>query len=381
MSHITSSSLTLLPPSPYLPLSERTGKLPFMLTNDYMFKVVLQTDETILCALLCSLLDLTPGDIHSIVITNPLVPGATVKDKDTILDIRLILNGDRLINLEMQIKNKGDWPERSLCYLCRAFDNPKKGASYLNVTPAHHIGILNFSLPHVQKQFYSHYLMINEQTHEIFSNKLRLSILNLTQAKLATEHDRLSGLTRWAAAFKAKTWEEYQMLAEEDVLFQKVSDALYLLSENREVAEQCRRMQEAEAQRKHWEKLEEDYAALEKAFAEKKSALAEQESILAEQESILAKQESILAEKDGAIAEKDNALAEKDNALAEKDSALAEKDSALAEKDSALAEKDNALAEKDNALAEQARVIAAKEAELEQLRAQLHKYQEQNRPK
>ena len=31
------------------------------------------------------------------------------------------------------------------------------------------------------------------------------------------------------------------MLAEEDVLFQKVSDALYLISENREIAEQCRR--------------------------------------------------------------------------------------------------------------------------------------------
>ena len=316
------SFLTLLPPSPYLPLSERTGKLPFMLTNDYMFKVVLQTDKTILCALLCSLLDLTPGDIHSIVITNPFVPGTTVKDKDTILDIRLVLNGDRLINLEMQIKNKGDWPERSLCYLCRAFDNLEKGAPYRNITPAHHIGILNFSLPHVQKQFYSHYYMINETTQEIFSDKLRLSVLNLTQTALATEHDRQSGLTRWAAAFKATTWEEYQMLAEEDDLFQKVSDALYLISENREIAEQCRRMQEAEARRKRWEKLEEDYTALEKAFAEKKSALAEQESILAKQES--------------------------------------------------------ALAEKDSALAEQARILAAKEAELEQLKAQLHEYQEKN---
>ncbi|MDE5819622.1 MAG: Rpn family recombination-promoting nuclease/putative transposase, partial [Lachnospiraceae bacterium] len=246
------SFLTLLPPSPYLPLSERSGKLSFPLTNDYMFKVVLQTDETILCALLCSLLDLMPGDIHSIVITNPFVPGATIEEKDTILDIRLILNGDRLINLEMQIKNEGDWPERSLCYLCRAFDNLEKGAPYLNVTPAHHIGILNFSLPHVQKQFYSHYLMINEKTHEIFSDKLRLSILNLTQTALATEHDRHAGLTRWAAAFKATTWEEYQMLAEEDVLFQKVSDALYLLSQNREIAEQCRRVQEAEARRKRW---------------------------------------------------------------------------------------------------------------------------------
>ena len=325
------SFLTLLPPSPYLPLSKRTGKLPFMLTNDYMFKVVLQTDETILCALLCSLLDLTPGDIHSIVITNPFVPGTTIKDKDTILDIRLILNGDRLINLEMQIKNEGDWPERSLCYLCRAFDNLEKGAPYRNVTPVHHIGILNFSLPHVQKQFYSHYLMINEKTHEPFSDKLRLSVLNLTQTALATEHDRQSGLTKWAAAFKAKTWEEYQMLAEEDALFQKVSDALYLISENREIAEQCRRMQEAEARRKRME------------------------------------------EQEAQQIERENALNERENMLVEKEGTLAEKENTLVEKESALTEQANALAQQEHDLAERDRVLSEKEAELELLMAQLCK--------
>ena len=336
------SFLTLLPPSPYLPLSERTGELPFMLTNDYMFKVVLQTDETILCALLCSLLDLTPGDIHSIVITNPFVPGATVKDKDTILDIRLVLNGDRLINLEMQIKNKRDWPERSLCYLCRAFDNLEKGAPYPDVTPAHHIGILNFSLPHVQKQFYSHYYMINETTQEIFSDKLRLSVLNLTQTALATEHDRQSGLTRWAAAFKAKTWEEYQMLAEEDVLFQKVSDALYLIAENREIAEQCRRMQEAEAMRKRMEE-----------------------------------QEAQQIERENALDERENALDERENTLADRESTLADRESILDDKANMLAQHENALAQQKHDLMERDRALAEKQAELDQLMAQLRKYQQE----
>ncbi|MDE5820183.1 MAG: Rpn family recombination-promoting nuclease/putative transposase [Lachnospiraceae bacterium] len=364
------SFLTLLPPSPYLPLSERTGELPFMLTNDYMFKVVLQSDETILCALLCSLLDLTPDDIHSIVITNPFVPGATIKDKDTILDIRLVLNGDRLINLEMQIKNEGDWPERSLCYLCRAFDSLEKGAPYRSVTPAHHIGILNFNLPHVQKQFYSHYFMINETTHEIFNDKLRLSVLNLTQTVLATEHDRQSGLTRWAAAFKATTWEEYQMLAEEDVLFQKVSDALYLISENREIAEQCRRMQEAEARRKRMEEQEAQQIERANALAQRESALAERENTLAERENTLAEQENTLAEQTNALAQQESALAERKSTLAEQTNALARQEHDLTERELALAEKDQALAARDQAL-------AAKQAELEQLMAQLRKYQQE----
>ena len=283
MSQIT-SFLTLSAPSPYLPLSGRSGKLPFTLTNDYLFKAVFQTDETILRSLLCSLLDFAPDDIHSIVITNALVLGATIDSKDTVLDIRLVLNGYRLVNLEMQIKNESNWSERSLCYLCRSFDNLGKGASYPDVKPAHHIGILNFSLPHLQKQFYSHYWMINETTHDKFSDKFRLSVLNLTQTALATEHDRHAGLVRWAYAFKATTWEEYQMLAAEDSIFEKVSDALYLLSENREVAEQCIRMREAAAKQEYLE---------------------------------------------GQLAEKDSALAEKDSALAQKDSALAQKEAEL----------------------------------------------------
>ncbi|MCM1538541.1 MAG: Rpn family recombination-promoting nuclease/putative transposase [bacterium] len=256
------SFFTILPPSPYLPLSKRTGPLPFTLTNDYMFKIVFQSDPDILSALLCSLLDLNPEDIRSIVIANALDPDATVKSKDTILDIRLVLNGDRLINLEMQVRDEHNRTERSLFYLCRTFDNLKTGASYVDVTPARCIGILNFGLPHVQKQFYSHYYMTNETTHEIFSHKFRLSALNLTQTELATEHDRQSGRTRWAAAFKAATWEEFQMLAEEDILFQKVSDVLYLLSENREVAEQCRRRMEAETRENRLQELEAEHTAM-----------------------------------------------------------------------------------------------------------------------
>ncbi|MCM1103735.1 MAG: Rpn family recombination-promoting nuclease/putative transposase [Clostridium sp.] len=338
-----SQNTSFLPPSPYLSLSERTGPLPVTLTNDYMFKVVFQLYPDILHPLLCSLLDLKPDDICTVKITNTLVPGDTVESKDTILDIRLLLNDDRLINLEMQVRNEGDWAERSLYYLCRTFNNLETGADYLSVKPAHHIGILNFGPPHVQEQFYSHYYMANETTHEIFSHKFRLSVLNLTQTELATEHDRQSGLTKWAAAFKATTWEEFQMLAEEDILFQKVSDAIYLLSENREVAEQCRRRMEAEAVEKRRQEREAErekkYAELDKAFAEKEKAFAEQA----------------------------NALAEQANALAEKDSALAEMGSALVKKDNALTEKDSIISEKDNTIAEQAAELALLRAQIEAL--------------
>lgn len=272
-----SSLITLHAPNPFVPLSERTGKLTFTLTNDYLFKVILQRNETVLRALLCSLLGLRPKAIRSIVIANPIEPGAAIGSKDAILDIKLILNSRRILNLEMQIKNEHDWPERSLSYLCQSFNNLAKGDAYINVKPVHHIGILNFSLPDLPKQFYSHYYLMDNRTHSIFTDKFRLSVLDLTQTALATEHNRRFQLDHWAAAFRATTWEEFNMLAKEDILFEKVADALYLLAENPEIAEQVRRRDEAAAREKRRE------AEQKRLKAERKRLEARQKRLEAEQ--------------------------------------------------------------------------------------------------
>lgn len=49
-----------------------TGPLPVKLTNDYLFRALLQTNEHVLKGLTASLLHLNIGDIHSIRITIPL---------------------------------------------------------------------------------------------------------------------------------------------------------------------------------------------------------------------------------------------------------------------------------------------------------------------
>ena len=67
------------------------------------------------------------------------------------------------------------------------------------------------------------------------------------------------------------------MLTAEDSIFEKVSDALYLLSENREIAEQCLRMQEAAATEKY---RQEQIEKMNNALAKKDSALAQKEAEL-----------------------------------------------------------------------------------------------------
>lgn len=303
--------ITLHVPPLYVPLEKRTGKLPFTLTNDYLLKILLQKNEDILCALLRSLLSLPPDAIHSVVIMNTIEPGTVITDKSSILDIKLILNDRQILNLEMQVKNEHNWPERSLSYLCRSFDNVSRGQDYVSVLPVHHIGILNFSLDGLPRQFYSHYYLTEQHTYTIYTTKFRLSVFDLTQAVLATEADKQHHLHLWAAAFRATTWEEFYMIAKEDVLFQKVADALYIVLENRELAEQIRRQWEAEATKKRLEEeqrqREAEYQQREVEYkqreAEYKRQKAEDQQLIAQNEQRIAQDQQRIAQDQQRIAE------------------------------------------------------------------------------
>lgn len=59
-------------------LASATGKIPFGMTNDYMFRAVLQKNNKVLRGLICSLLQLTEADIKSVAITNPIIIGEAI---------------------------------------------------------------------------------------------------------------------------------------------------------------------------------------------------------------------------------------------------------------------------------------------------------------
>ena len=112
------------------------GKLTIPMTNDYLFRALLQQNNKVLTGLIASLLHLFPSEITSVEITNSIVLGESTNDKTFFLDIRVDLNQNTLINLEMQVINEHNWPERSLSYLYREFDQlssskPESGRNYI----------------------------------------------------------------------------------------------------------------------------------------------------------------------------------------------------------------------------------------------------------
>lgn len=107
-------------------LQDATGELDFRLTNDCMFHVVFQKNPKALLGLCASLLHMHPEEIRSVEVLNPFEFKAMPTDKTFILDLKVMLNDDSILNFEVQVVDEADWPERSLTYACRTFDQLKR---------------------------------------------------------------------------------------------------------------------------------------------------------------------------------------------------------------------------------------------------------------
>ncbi len=213
-------------------VQRKTGKLKYTLTNDYLFKVFLQRNKKALKGLLSALLCMDENEIISVEILNPIQEGESIDDKTMILDIKLVLNQDKVINIEMQVRNDGDWPERSLGYLCRAFDQLNKGDDYLDVKETIHIGILDFTPRDFPQKLFLQYYLSEKETHHIYSRKFHLKMLQLNQLGNPSDEEQMPDIYYWAALFKETTWEEVYMLAERNETMKECIVTLKELTED-----------------------------------------------------------------------------------------------------------------------------------------------------
>ena len=273
---------------------EASGEVLYNMTNNYMFRYILQKNEKVLKGLICSLLHLHPEEVTKVEITNPINLSGDITGKEFILDINVILNNNTRINLEMQVANEYNWPERSLSYLCRSFDQLYRGQKYEEVLPVIHIGFLNFTLHPKAPEFYATYQMLNIRNHFVYSDKFILSVVNLNQIEMATDEDKPHNIDYWAYIFKAKTWEEIQMLAKDNEYLQEAAESLYVANADEIVRQQCRAREDAERLQRT---LERDN----KLLKEQNDVLTEQNETLTEQNETLTEQNETLIEKIAAL--------------------------------------------------------------------------------
>lgn len=327
-------------------LAHASGPVSIPMTNDYLFRALLQANNRVLTDLIASLLHLNQDSVKSVVITNAILLGSQINEKTYILDIRVLLNDDTSINLEMQVVNEHNWPERSMCYLCRSFDKVNKGDEYAAVHPAIQIGILDFTLFPDSPEFYASYYLMNEKNHRKYSDKLRISVLDLTQMKIATDEDRKYHIDYWALFFKAKTWEELKDLAKEHEIFEDAAATIYLVSHEENIRLQC------EAREDYYRRKKDQERRFNEVYS-KNAELTRQYAELTSQHAELASQNIELASQNIELASQNTELESQNTELTSQNTELASQKKELTSQNKELTSMMNALADKSSKMEEE----------------------------
>ena len=172
--------------------------------------------------------------------------------------------------------------------------NLNKGETYDKTLPVVQVGFLNDTLFPEHPEFFASYKLTNVSQKEnpyIYNDKLRISVVNLSRIDLATEQDKASGIELWARVFTATTWEEINMLAQNNIYLQEVVSGIRQLTEEEKIRQQC----EARETNAYWERIREaDRKKTQQELQEAKEQLAEQTDTITEQKQQLAEKDDLI---------------------------------------------------------------------------------------
>ena len=153
--------------------THKAGNLDIKMTNDLLFKYLLQKNSNVLKSIICSLLYMDESEVVDTVVTNPILLGEAITDKNVILDVNVLMNDNTHIDLEMQVIDYKDWPERSLIYGLRNLDDLEKGEDYIQIKPSIQLAFLDYQPFKGYDRFYSVNRLMDIEDHHLYTdNKL-----------------------------------------------------------------------------------------------------------------------------------------------------------------------------------------------------------------
>ena len=215
-------------------LADSGKPLVICLTNDFAFKKTFR-NKIALTGLLSSLLDLPPQEIVSLEFPDTFLHGEYAQDREGILDVRVHLNHSKKINIEIQILPYAYWEERSLFYISRMYaEDFLKGQDYGALESCIHISILGFPRKEAE-HFYSVIRLMDEKTGHVYSDKMSLRVLYLSQLDTCSEEEKRTEVYHWAKLITAQDWRVLKEMAKRNKYMEKAVEEMERLNADKEL--------------------------------------------------------------------------------------------------------------------------------------------------
>ena len=196
-------------------------KLEYTFKTDTLFKMLFVQYPELLKKLVADLLGIPLEGIGQFVIRNPEMPPENLGDKFCRLDINMTVNGQR-VDLEVQVCNEGDYPERVMYYWAREFSSAlPAGQDYSALPRTIVISIIDFPLFECE-EYHSFFQPLETTRHTLLSDKMGFHFFELP--KLPADVSDGDMLLLWLSLFKAETEEELYPLFKSKYLLCDIDD-------------------------------------------------------------------------------------------------------------------------------------------------------------
>ena len=210
------------------------------LTNDYLFKLLLGSEENKACLqdFLECVLDIPAGMITDLELLDKELAKDTITDKTGILDVKLRLKDGTTIDIEIQNSWSAEFIPRTLFYWSKMYlEGFKEGEPYTSLTKCITINLISqgFNLNH---KVHSAYSILEQNTHQPLTDLMEIHFLNLSAAQKygiqKNPIEKRQKLLNWLQFIETDSSEVRKMLATTSPILQMLNEKIDVLSLNPE---------------------------------------------------------------------------------------------------------------------------------------------------
>ena len=200
---------------------------------DYAFKEIMM-DEKARIGFLSAILKLDPEAIKETQILNTNLRKQTEKEKLGILDVRILLDNNTEIDIEIQLAAMNIWADRALFYLAKMYtEQISAGEDYTVFKKCVSISILDFKLFEQEPEFYSCFHIREDSRNFLYTDKMEFHVLELPKLPKELKEDS-SDIELWGRFISAERKEDFDMLAEKNMYIGSAYQHLQVISQDEE---------------------------------------------------------------------------------------------------------------------------------------------------
>lgn len=170
--------------------------------SDIAFKELMRCEE-VRRQFIGDVLGIPQEEIKSVRLENTFLSRRNRKEKQCILDVRILLNDNRKINVELQVRRLAYWDKRSLFYLSKMYTEEFfTGQRYDRLKKCIVISILDFSgddNPGYHKVYH-----LRDQEGRLYSDQFEVHIIELNKELTG------NGLDDWIRLFRVESEKELE---------------------------------------------------------------------------------------------------------------------------------------------------------------------------